>query len=148
MKRYTRYICIALAVVLLLAVPVNASSNANGITPYSSAFFQRYSAYLYEYSSTTFYVCYDVTACGIMAELGFSSIEIQRSANGTSNWTTVKTYTPDNYPELIKTNAFSHGGTKLYTGTRGYYYRACVTLYAKNSTGMAEYFAYTDVFRL
>jgi hypothetical protein len=147
MKHFTRFICLALALAMLFVVPVNASANTPEITPYSSSFFHGYSAYLSRYSSTLFYICYDVTACGIMTELGFSSVELQRSSNG-SNWTTVKTYTPDEYPDLIRTNAFSHSGSKFYAGTAGYYYRACVTLYAKNSTGMAKCFAYTDVLKL
>ena len=148
MERYRRFLCLNIASVLIIAAPVNAASNSSEITPYSSSFFQSYSVYLSRYSSTLFYVCFDVTACGSMLELGVSSIEVQRSPNGSSNWTTTKTYTPDSYSQMMATNAFSHGGTVLYGGTAGYYYRAYVTLYAKNSSGSAKYFAYTDVLKL
>lgn len=148
MKRYIRCICLLLSLLLLTSMTVSAADNSSEAAPYSSSFFQRYSTYLPRYSSTMFHVYFDVTACGYMTELGVSSIEVQRSADGISGWTTTKTYTPDIYSQMMANNVFSHGGTVLYAGTAGYYYRAYVTFYAKNSSGSAKYYAYTDVLKL
>lgn len=147
MKRYSRYLCLALALVLTFAVSVNAESNFTEITPYSSSFFRSYGSYLSRSAGTLFYVCFEVSAKAYMAELGVSAVEVQRSSDGNS-WTTVKTFLPENYPSMIADNTFAHAGSLLYAGSTGYYYRAHITFYAKNSSGSGKLYMYTETLRI
>lgn len=147
MKRFTRAVCVILIVALMAAVPVYAD---DGIAPCSSSFFMRYDTYLYAVSSTTtttrFQVVFDVTGTGIMDEIGVNYIEIQRSSDG-QNWTVMRTCTPANYSQMIDYDTHSHVDYISYTGTKGYYYRAYVEFYAKNSTGQGSMSDWTPIYQ-
>lgn len=141
MKRFTRLVCMILVVCLVAAVPVHAESQ---VEPRASAFFSSHSAYISKASSTLFYVCFDVTATGKMDELGATSIEVERSPDG-ENWTRMRTYRSDVYTDMLCKNTSGHGGYVTYSmATPGYYYRAYITLYAKNSTGTGIRYRYTQ----
>ena len=146
MKSKLRGVCLFLAIVFLMAVPVNAVSN---LEPRGSAFFSSYLTFLYKTSSTSFQVCFDVTAnAALMQELGASMIEVFESADQQS-WTKVKTYEMDDYPEMIDDNTASHTGYVTYDkAISGYYYYARVTYYAKNSRGIGENPQYTQILRM
>ena len=131
MRRFTRNICFALVMVLLLSV---AAFAAEVIEPKASNFFGKSSVYIANVSGTYFEPWFDVTGTGIMDKIGAKTIKVQRSSDGV-NWTTMRTWTMDDYPSLIDTNTATHGAGVSYTGSRGYYYRAYIELYAKNSTG-------------
>lgn len=140
MKKMTQSICFILAVIFMLSIPVSA---AEDVTPKASNYFAASSTYLWKVNSTTFEAWFDIDAVGIMDEIGASSIAIQRSADRT-NWTTMYTYTKELYPHLTANNTGSHMGYVTYTGSPGYYYRAVVRYYAKNSTGTASSTKYTS----
>lgn len=143
MKSCIRTVCLILALCLLVAIPVHAQSN---VEPRGSAFFSSYWTFLYKTSSTSFEVWFDVTAnAARMQELGASTIEVYESSDQ-QNWTKVKTYEKEDYPEMIDDNTGSHTGYVTYSeAKRGYYYYACVTYYAKNSTGIGENPKYTEI---
>lgn len=135
MKRFVKIVCVVMAFVLCMAIPVSAQE----ISPYASSFFGSHNVYLWKTSSNSFQVCFSVTAVGTMAELGVNYIDIERSADGV-NWTVVKTYDSDDYSNLVATDTFYHSGNVTYTGmVNGYQYRAYVELYAKNSSGSRGY---------
>lgn len=140
MNRLKRYLCILMAMTVLLVTPVFAAEEASAR---SSSYFWRSSVYLSELTTYTFRACFEVTALRVMDEVGASEIKIQRSLDG-QNWTTVKTYSMEDYPGFVDENQASHTAYVTYTGTKGYYYRAKVTLYAKDSSGMAEMIEYTS----
>ena len=140
MKRVSRMVCLLLAVVMVLAIPVAAMENENAR---ASSFFMSSDVYLYQTSSTKFQAWFEVTALDGMDKLGASEIKIQESSDG-ENWTTVKTCTMANYSNLICENTGLHGSYVSYTGTAGKYYRAKITLYAKTGTGSAEWVRYTS----
>lgn len=135
MKRFTQIICLLLAAATFLAIPVFAESRA-------SNYFMKYSTYLYKISDTQFEIWFDVTAVGGMEELGVKTIELEWSTDK-SNWSPVKTYSKEDYSQMIKKNTSRHADCVPYTYDSGYYYRAYVTFYAKNSSGRAEYSDYT-----
>lgn len=139
MKRLIRCICITLVAIMLLTTTAFATETASQRASY---YFTRYSAYLYQTSDTSFQVWFDVTAVGPMSKLGVSAIEVQCSSDDT-NWSTVKTYSPESYSQMIKSDAVSNINYVSYTGTTGCYYRAIVTFYAKDSTGSGERTYYT-----
>lgn len=140
MKRFIRVISLLLAVSMVLAIPV---SGAETVSERSSSFFLKSAVYLYEISNTTFEAWFDVTAVRTMEKIGASVIKIQRSSDN-ANWTTVKTLEMANYPSMIRNNAVTHVGCATYTGTSGYYYRAYIKLYAKDSSGSAVWTRYTE----
>lgn len=144
MKRFIRCICLILVAVTLMTTPAFA---AESVSARSSSFFACSSVFLWKTSDTTFEVWFDVTCLHIMEKTGASVIKVQRSGDGT-NWTTMKTYKMADYPELICENTATHVGCVSYTGTCGYFYRAIITLYAKNSSGIGEVTEYTDSLRL
>lgn len=82
-----------------------------------------------------------------MTELGASIIKVQRSSDG-ANWTTMKTFYKEDYSQMICTNTVCHAAYVTYTGTRGYYYRAYIELYAKNSSGTGIMPEYTSTIQL
>lgn len=143
--------CIIMTIVTLtvgLISPVKAAQEETTITPMASAFFTGHSVSLEKMSSTSFRVWFDVLACSLMDELGTSEIKILRSSDGI-NWTVVKRCFPSRYPEMIKEDTVAHGGYITYTGgVQGYYYRAYVTIYAKDSSGTGERNRYTEVISL
>ena len=143
MKRFTRIFCVFLAVIMLMSFPVNAED----VSPRSSSFFVGYSAFLSEVDAYNFKVYFRVTAKRTMDELGAYTVKVQISDDG-EDWATTQTYTKEDYPSFICEDTFLHAYSFNYNGSKGYYYRAIITLYAKDSTGTAKYTVYTAPIQL
>ncbi len=146
MKKTLRTICMILVLSLVLAMPAYAEST---VEPRGSAFFGSYSTDLYKTSSSSFQIWFDVDAnVATMDVLGVSEIIVYRSPDQQS-WTKMRTYTMDIYSQMVAQNTTSHGGyVTYYYATAGYYYRAYITFYAKNSTGIGERYVYTEILRM
>ena len=140
MKRFTRMISMILAFTLILAIPGLAAESAS---PRASNFFIKSSVYLCNVSGASFEAWFDVTGVGIMDSIGANFIKIQRSPDGV-NWTTMRTFSKEDYPSLVGSSTGTHAAGISYTGTRGFYYRAFIRLYAKNSTGNGTWDRYTS----
>ena len=153
MKRFIRCFAAIMVLVTLLGTVAYAQdiseqgAAALAASPKSSSFFWSWDSYLYKTSSTSFQVWFDVTSAGGMDELGVSLIKVQRSTNG-SSWTTVKTYYPEDYSTMIEENTSSVYNCVNYTGSKGYFCRAYVVFYAKNSRGIGEMPDYAEVISL
>lgn len=138
MKRFVRCTSFVLVIALLFAIPVFAAETGD---TKASSFFISSSVYLCNVSGNSFEAWFDVTATGIMDEIGANYIKIQRSSDG-KNWTTVKTCAKANYLALINYDTVGHTSGVYHEATGGYYYRACIQLYAKkgvNTGTMNEY---------
>lgn len=147
MKKLVRFLCLILACSLFLTVPAQAASV---VEPRGSAFFAAYGTDLYKTSSTSFQIWFDVDAnVGTnMQVLGASEIILYRSADQNS-WTKIMTYEMDDYPQMVAYNTGSHIDYVPYDyATTGYYYRAYITFYAKNSTGIGERYVYTEILKM
>lgn len=136
MKRFTQFVSIMLVFALVLAVPAYAAESRE------SSFFIKSSVYLWPTTGNTFEAWFEVTGTGTMEKIGANFIKIQRSSDN-SNWNTVKTYSKDYYSNLMDSNSARHSDYITYTGTSGYYYRAYIELYAKNSSGSGYMDEYT-----
>lgn len=136
MKRFTQLVSLILVLALVLAVPAYAAESR------ASAYFFKSSVYLWPTTGNTFEAWFEVTGTGMMEQIGASFIKIQRSSDD-ENWSTVATYSKEYYSNLIDRNTGSHSDYITYTGTSGYYYRAYIELYAKNSTGSGYMDRYT-----
>ena len=146
MKKFTRFAAVVLALSLVLVMPAYAEST---VEPRGSAFFDSYGTDLYKTSSTSFQIWFDVDSnAKLMDELGVSLIELYRSSDQ-QNWTKIKIYEPEDYPEMIDEYSYSYINYVPYSNAwSGYYYTACITFYAKNSTGIGERDVYTEILRM
>lgn len=145
MKSFFRLICLFLVICMIL--PINALA-AEIPEPRASYFFAAHGAYVEKVSSTELEVWFDVTAVAGMLEVGAETIKVQKSSDRV-NWTTVKTYTKDDYPEMTDTNTAGHASHVSYDEAEsGYYYRAYINFYARNSSGTGEYPDYTSSIKM
>lgn len=140
MKRFLRSVCVVLIVVILFHPIVYATENVN---IRASNFFGRHTTYIDQVNTRQFEVWFIVVAVRSMDELGVKRITVQRSSDGV-NWTSMKTFEKEDYPNMICTNTASHSGYVTYWGTPGYYYRAAVCYYAKDGSNIGEYDTYSD----
>ncbi len=129
---------------LIFSMVIPMPAYAGEITPRGSDYFHTRSCYLWSTSSTEFQVWFDVTAVRGMDRLGVQTIKVQRSTDN-ENWTTVKTYSMDDYAVMTDYNTSNHNGCVTYSNRQaGYYYRAYVLFYAKSGSGTAVYNDYTS----
>ena len=138
MKRFVRLVCMLVVFSVLIAIPVYAEEQSTR----ASSYFASYRAACTKKTTTTLSVGFQVISVGPMDELGASQIKVQRSSDG-ENWTTVKTFSKANYSSLTDTDTAFHGASVTCTISSGYYYRAVVTLYAKNGSGTGYKTLYT-----
>lgn len=146
MKRFMRLLCMTLALSLVLAIPAYAETT---VEPRGSAFFSSYGTDLYKASSTSFEIWFDVDSNAAMMDvLGVSEIIVYRSSDQQS-WTEVGTYDMEDYPEMTDTYTYTHVGYVTYdNATPGYYYRAYVFFYAKDSRGIGMRDVYTEILHM
>lgn len=140
MKRFCKLFCFVLSLVMLLTIPAYAAE-ANDSR--SSQYFANSAVYLYKTSSTTFQAWFEVTCMRTMDKVGAKEIKIQRSSDN-QNWSTVATYSMNDYSNLIRENKVTHASYVTYTGASGYYYRAYYNLYAKDDTGTGTWGVYSS----
>lgn len=132
-----------LAIILVVSLPALAAADDR-----SSSFFASNSNSYYIVDSDTFEIGFVSHALDIMYELGATTIVIERSANGLTGWTSMVTYSASSNPHLLGKNVASYSSYITYNGTPGYYYRALITYYARNSRGATMDSLYTKSFRL
>lgn len=140
MKRFVKCVCLLLAAAMMMTIPANA---AEDMSARSSSFFMKCNVYLYEVSDTIFQACFHVTGMKIMDKIGASEIKIQRSSDN-ETWSTMKTYSMADYSSMIAEDSITHTSYVTYVGTKGYYYRAYIKLYAEDSTGTGIWNQYTS----
>ena len=139
MKLFLRIISLVMAFALLCYIPVSADE----AMPCSSAYFISYDSFIDVISSNTFEVWFDVVGAGTMQEIGAKSILVERSLDG-EQWTVVQSYLPISHPQMIYENTCAAYDCVTYTGEPGYYYRAYVRCYAKNSSGSGVMYDYAE----
>ena len=133
MNKFRKVLCFSLALSLTLSLCINLKAEAAETR--ASAYLAAYRAYVYT-DGNDVSVWYDVCASGTMDEVGVLTIRLQEQAPGSSTWTTVKTYSHTNYPDLLRYNYDIHYGHVDYIGRAECSYRAYVTVWAgKNGDG-------------
>ena len=143
MKKLFKVICVILAIVSIPSMSVCADESGT----YASAFFASYDSSIRHPSGNAIQIWFDVVGNGGMDEIGVSSIELERSSDGNS-WSSVKIYLPEDYPQMICEDTSIAYNYVPYYGTYGYYYRAFVTFYAKNSRGVGYMYEYSETLYL
>ena len=135
MKRFIQLICLLLILSSILGVSASAVEE---IQPWGSNYFGSRLGYLIKTSTTQFQIWFEVTSMSTMLELGTSEIVVQRSTDE-SNWSDMMTFYKSAYTQMTGNNTADYQNYVSYTGTSGYYYRAKIWFYARNSNGTAEY---------
>ena len=133
MKRFVQILCMLLVLSMILAIPVFAAEQG-------SDYFMSHSCYLWEVSDTEFQVWFDVTAVDGMDVLGVSEVIVQRSTDGI-NWSDEAFYY-----DMYRYGKSYYSGHVTYSDVTSGYYRAQVTFYAEDDTGVGEYTARTSSF--
>ena len=139
MKKMIRVLSVVISVVLIIALPVQATE-AN---TYSSVFFASYDSFLRNPSGNMLRMWFDVVGNGAMDKIGVESIELDRSSDGI-NWTTIRTFYAEDHPQMICENTGIAYDYVAYAVSYGYYYRAYVTFYAENSRGFGNVYDYSE----
>lgn len=145
MRKFSRIVSLFIALTLFFAIPAQAVE-ANDSK--SSNFFLRTGCFLHKTGERTFEVWFDLTCLGTMQQLGSTYIQVQRSSNGTSGWTPIRTYTPDGHPQMLKNNGLTYTNCVSFGGFAGYYYRAYIEFYATNSSGSGYAYMYTETIKI
>ena len=104
MMRYTRVACLLLVCVMVFSA---VAVTADAAEPRASQYFAYSSIYFWNTSGNNYEIWFDVSALGTMQEVGVSKITVQRSTDE-ENWTTVKTYYKEDYPQMTRLNAGHH----------------------------------------
>lgn len=114
---------------MLFAISICFAPVANAALQ-ASLYLTSYDAYMWADGGGVVSVYFDVQGTGTMDEIGALSIRLQERANGSSAWTTIKTYSYVNYPNMLDYDNFYYGSSVSYSGKTGYSYRAYVTVWA------------------
>lgn len=139
MKEFSRWISVLLVVCVVLTMPVYVKAADN---QRASLFFAVHDVYIYKTGGNNYKACVDVTATGVMQEIGATSVSIQRSSDGV-NWTTIYTFTSEDYPELVAKNTFTHYWEISRTAGSNMCYRLKVVLWAKDYRGTGSLTVYS-----
>lgn len=119
---------VVLALVFALSIAPAAYASVQDIQ--ASEYLASYSAYIYPEGGGDMSIWFDVQGTKTMDEIGALSIRMQEKPSGSSTWTTVKTYSYTNYPDMLGYDDNFYSSSVDYSGKSGYSYRAEVTVWA------------------
>lgn len=139
MKKTWRCVAVLVVLAIMLAIPVQAT----GAGTYASRYFTQYSTYIHVVEGNHLQIWFDMVGTRTMQTIGVSEIIIKRSSDN-RNWSNVYWYYPEDNSSMLDTNTIGHMGYVPFYGTHGYYYKAYVTFYAKDSAGIGTICDYTD----
>lgn len=126
-KQCLKIVSFLLCLVILCSIPVHA------LEPYASSQISGHSATLAKGSDGYLYVPFTIRTNRVMNILGASSVVIQRYS--LFQWVNEYTFTPEDTPELLTTNASYHSLiVPYYPLFPNATYRAVVNFYAKSDT--------------
>lgn len=128
---------VTIAVLIMIFIfPVNAFA----VEPRASDYLEAYGAYIYPAGWGKVQVWVSVDGTNDMDEIGALEIYLYESTDN-ENWTWVKTFEYQDYPDMLGYNDYVHTGHVEYNGTIGRYYQAYVCVWAgKNGDGDTRYF--------
>lgn len=125
-----RRIISTLILTLVIALGIAPVANASVQDIQASKYLNRYSAYIYPEGGGDMSIWFDVQGTKTMDEIGALSIRMQEKRSGSSTWTTVKTYSYTDYPDMLGYDDNFYSSSVDYSGKSGYSYRAEVTVWA------------------
>jgi len=131
---------LALFLALALLTPLGTVSMAAEMgQSRASDYISYYRGYIYAMGSGKLEIEFTIDGMDDMDEIGALSIKLYESTDK-SNWTLVKTYSPENYTNMLIEDDWSHSSCVSYNGIVGRYYKAYVGFWAgRNGGGDARY---------
>lgn len=141
--KYTKSVLCKLIVfclVVALAFPTSVSAAKNEeVIPFASYYLDGYNAYICDMGRGEMQIWFDVMGTGYMDEIGVLSIQLYESTDN-ATWKRVKTFLPEDNPEMMAYNAYDHFAHVTYHGIAGRYYKARVCVWAgKDGKGDSQY---------
>ncbi|MCD8355762.1 MAG: hypothetical protein LUE11_04230 [Clostridia bacterium] len=125
--------CLLLTVVTpsaMAAVPPDGGTAETQASRYLSS----HLAYIDAVGSGKIEIWFSVGGVGTMDKIGATTIVLKQSSDGVS-WTTVKTFKYTSYSNMLGANKMAHTSYVSYSGVKGRYYQATVTVYAEKDGG-------------
>ncbi|MBQ5712383.1 MAG: hypothetical protein IIV61_07215 [Oscillospiraceae bacterium] len=132
-SKLMRVIAIVLAVATFLPVFGNARS-VEGVEPRANTHIENDYAEVRPMGGGKIRAYYWVDGVGSMTDIGAETVQIYESTDGT-NWTWKKSFRYINMPELMGHGVDEYEYTLEYQGVAGRYYKAHVTLLARDADG-------------
>lgn len=126
-KQYYRLMAVVIAVILSILGGVPASA----VEPRATLYIEATDVGILRTENKEIKILYSVDAATILDKIGVYYITVQRSTDQ-QTWTPEQVLYYFDHPEFMSENYFSHSGSLLYTGTRGYYYRAKIVFLAED----------------
>ena len=96
----------------------------------ASEYLNRYVAYINPEGDGDLSIWFEVQGTKTMDEIGVLSIRLQERADSSSTWTTIETYSHNDYPGLLGYDTNFYHSSVDYSGREGYSYRAYLTVWA------------------
>lgn len=131
---------IALLLTLCLASPLTVhAAEQEEIMPRESLYLRMSSTYIADMGNGEMQIWFEVIGTGYMDEIGVLSIQLYESTDN-ATWKRVKTFLPEDNPEMMAYNAYDHFAHVTYHGIAGRYYKARVCVWAgKDGKGDSQY---------
>ena len=125
-----RIVIQSFALICVFALMFSGNIHVFASEPRSTMYIISNSCGIERTANEEFRIMYSINAGTLLDRVGVNYISIQRSTDQQS-WTTEKTLYYFSYPELVREDSYTHSGSILYSGKRGYYYRAHIVFLAQ-----------------
>ena len=144
-KRHFPFRIIAILLILVLLCPSPAFAATPDIAvPTASYYLDAYTAYICPIGYGDLQIWWNVYGAGTQVDLGVLSIMVYESSDNV-NWTWKETFTHNQYSNMLTHNDDHHVDYIYFQGTRGYYYKALVTIYGGDGTAGDNRYIWTPV---
>ncbi len=98
----------------------------------ASKYIDAYDAGIKTYSNGDLKIHFSITSEGTVDKLGAKTIILQEWNSATQKWASIKTYSYNDYPDMIRNNAQSNNFDVIYSDSvSGHLYRAKIYFYAE-----------------
>lgn len=144
-KKSRLFALIAYVLVIALIIPMNAAAAVpDTIQPMASDYLAAYTAYICPIGYGDLQIWWNVYGAGTQVDLGALRIVVYESPDN-ETWTWKETFTHNNYSNMLSHNDDHHVDYVYFQGTRGYYYKAYVTIHGGNGTTGDNRYIWTTV---
>lgn len=120
------------ALVIILVISICTTTIANAAIQ-ASYYLNSYDAYIWAEGNGNMSIYFYAEGTGTMDEIGALSVYLQERPSGSSTWTTIKTFSYIDYPNMLSYNNPYYCSSVSYSGIAGYSYRTYVTVWAGNN---------------
>ena len=117
---------------LILLVTLLFVSTTSVAMARASKYIDAYDAGIKTYSNGDLKIHFSITSEGTVNKLGAKTMILQEWNSNTQKWVSIKTYSYNDYPSMIRNNTQSNNFDVIYSDSvSGYLYRAKIYFYAE-----------------